>query len=133
MSPAVVSISSITRQYDLVALTTVLLVWGLAKACAAPPERPGGARRLRPWLAVLWVAAATAAALLTHYQAVLLVAGGVLYSLAGVLLPRPGRPAAALVAAAARPGRRRARRGPARAGLVRRLRARALASSTASR
>lgn len=89
VSPAVVSISSITRQYDLVALTTVLLVWGLAKACTAPPERPGGARRRRPWpwLAVVWVAVATAAALLTHYQAVLLIAGGALYSLAGVLLP----------------------------------------------
>ncbi len=88
VSPAVVSISAITRQYDLVALTTILVVWGLAKACEAPPERPGGARSLRPWLAVLWVAAATAAALLTHYQAVLLVAGGVLYGLAGVLLSR---------------------------------------------
>ena len=89
-----VSISSITRQYDLVALTTILLVWGLVNACGAPPERPEGERRLRtwPWLAVLWVAAATAAALLTHYQAVLLVAGGVLYGLAGVLLPgRDGR------------------------------------------
>ena len=85
------------------------------------------ARGVRPaWLDVLWLAAATAAALLTHYQAVLLVAGGV------ALRPRrrrswpAGTAGAALVAAAPRPGRRRARRGLARAGLVRRLRPRAL-------
>ena len=90
VSPAVVSVSSITRQYDLVALTTVLLVWGLVKACGAPPEQLEGERRPRTWLwlAVLWVAAATAAALLTHYQAVLLVAGGAFYVVAGFLLAR---------------------------------------------
>ena len=90
VSPAVVSVSSITRQYDLVALTTVLLVWGLVKACGAPPEQLEGERRPRtwPWLAVLWVAAAAAAALLTHYQAVLLVAGGAFYVVAGFLLAR---------------------------------------------
>jgi hypothetical protein len=90
VSPAVVSVSSITRQYDLVALTTVLLVWGLVRACGAPPDQLEGERRPRtgPWLAVLWVAVATAAALLTHYQAVLLVAGGALYVVAGFLLAR---------------------------------------------
>ena len=89
VSPAVVSISSLTRQYDLVALTTILLVWGLVRAAAPPPGRGSGERRSRawPWLYVLWLAAATAAALLTHYQAVLLVAGGVIYGLAGVLVP----------------------------------------------
>ena len=75
VSPAVVSISSLTRQYDLVALTTILLVWGLVRTRRAG-RRDGGRRsRLRPWLDVLWLAAATGAALLTHYQAVLLVAG----------------------------------------------------------
>ena len=34
VSPVVVSISSLTRQYDLVALTTILLVWGLVRATA---------------------------------------------------------------------------------------------------
>jgi hypothetical protein len=89
VSPAVVSISSLTRQYDLVALTTILLVWGLARATAPRSRRRDGERRsrLRPWLDVLWLAAATCAALLTHYQAVLLVAGAVMYSLAGILLP----------------------------------------------
>jgi hypothetical protein len=85
----VVSISSLTRQYDLVALTTILLVWGLVRATAPRGGRRDGERRsrLRPWLDVLWLTAATGAALLTHYQAVLLVAGAVLYSLAGILLP----------------------------------------------
>ena len=89
VSPAVVSISSIVRHYDLVALTTVLLVWGLVRASAPRPGRHDGQRdpRTWPWLDILWVAAASAAALLTHYQAVLLIAGGVLYGLAGVLVP----------------------------------------------
>ncbi len=81
VSPAVVSISSLTRQYDLVALLTVLMVWGLART--AMPR--SGWRR---WADVVWLTAATAAALLTHYQAVILVAGGALYAFAGVLLPR---------------------------------------------
>jgi uncharacterized membrane protein len=80
VSPAVVSISSIARQYDLVALTTVLLVWGLANAVK---RRVRGAR----WPFLLWVSAATAAALLTHYQAVILVGGAAVYVIAGALLP----------------------------------------------
>ncbi len=89
VSPAVVSISSLTRQYDLVALTTILLVWGLVRTTAPRGGLRDGDRRsrLRPWLDVLWLTAATGAALLTHYQAALLVAGAVLYSLAGILLP----------------------------------------------
>ncbi len=89
VSPAVVSISSLTRQYDLVALTTILLVWGLVRAARPVAGPRDGERRSRIWrsLDILWLGAATAAALLTHYQAVLLVAGGVLYSLAGVILP----------------------------------------------
>jgi len=82
VSPAVVSISALTRQYDLVALTAVLLVWGLVRVTAPRPGRRG-------WPDVVWLAAATAAALLTHYQAVLLVAGGALYVLAGLLRPGP--------------------------------------------
>ena len=91
VSPAVVGISALTRQYDLVALTATLLVWGLVRAAAARPGR-------RRWPDVVWVAAASCAALLTHYQTILLVAGGVLFALAGVLLPgddterRPGWP-----------------------------------------
>jgi len=82
VSPAVVGISSIARQYDLVALTAVLLVWGLVRVTAADGVRgeakPRAARR---WLDVAWLAAATAAALLTHYQAALLVAGAAVYVL----------------------------------------------------
>ena len=114
VSPAVVSISSIVRQYDLVALTTVLLVWGLVRSSV----RRDGERvsRTWPWLDILWLAAASAAALLTHYQAVILVAAGVLYGLAGLLVPgqdarrRPwwpstlGLAAGALVAALLAPG-----------------------------
>jgi uncharacterized membrane protein len=98
VSPAVVSISALTRQYDLVALTAVLLVWSLARATA--PR--SGWRRL---LDVAWVAAATAAALMTHYQLLLLVAGGVVYVLGGAALtrhharPRPWWPALAGLAA----------------------------------
>ena len=80
MSPAIVSVSSITRQYDLVALTTALFVWGLVRAVAPRP----GARR---WPDVLWVAAAACAALLTHYQMLLLVAGGVVFALVARRLP----------------------------------------------
>ena len=89
VSPAVVSISSITRQYDLVALTTVLLVWGLVRATSPQPGgRDAGPRsRTRPWVDILWLAAATAAALLTHYQEVLLVVGGALYAVAGGFVP----------------------------------------------
>jgi hypothetical protein len=78
VSPAVVSISSIARQYDLVALTATLFVWGLVRAVA---PRSGGRR----WPDLLWVAAAACAALLTHYQMTLLVAGGALYA---VVAPR---------------------------------------------
>ena len=95
VSPAVVSISSLTRQYDLVALTSVLLVWGLVRTARPRPGRRGDGNapvRVRTWPDILWVAAATAAALLTHYQAVLLVAGGVVFALAGAFLPvRAGR------------------------------------------
>ena len=83
VSPAVVGISSITRQYDLVALTAVLLVWGLVRVTAADDfrseaKKPHAAWR---WFDVVWLAAATAAALLTHYQAALLVAGAAVYSI----------------------------------------------------
>ncbi len=118
VSPAVVGISSLTRQYDLVALTTVLLVWGLVRTVTQRPEPSAreGRPRAWPWLEVLWLAAATAAALLTHYQAVLLVAGGAVYGLARVLLPGQdtrrrswwppllGLAAGALVAALLAPG-----------------------------
>ncbi|HTX70811.1 MAG TPA: glycosyltransferase family 39 protein [Thermoleophilia bacterium] len=104
VSPAVVSISSIARQYDLVGLTTVLFVWGLVDAVRARGRERGdgghddGLERARGdaragapegarWPYLLWLAAATAAALLTHYQAVLLVAGAVIYVLAGPFLP----------------------------------------------
>jgi len=90
VSPAVVSVSSLTRQYDLLALSTVLLVWGLARAMSDDAETgdaPTAAAPWRTWPSVLWVAAATAAVLLTHYQAVILVFGGVVYVLAGCLVP----------------------------------------------
>jgi hypothetical protein len=88
VSPAVVGISSIARQYDLVALTAVLLVWGLVRATAADGMR-GEARSpaARRWLDVAWLGAATAAALLTHYQAALLVAGAAVYVLVAHRLP----------------------------------------------
>ena len=130
VSPAVVSISSIARQYDLVALTTVLLAWGLVRASAPEPDdvrRERQPRAPRAGSPSLWVAAATAAALLTHYQAVLLVAAGVVYVVAGAYLGGRYGAAPVLVADARRPGRRRARGRAARARLVRRVRARALA------
>ncbi len=83
VSPAVVGISSITRHYDLVALTAVLLVWGLVRVTGADDFR-GEAKKPRAvcrWFDVAWLAAATAAALLTHYQAALLVAGATAYSI----------------------------------------------------
>lgn len=80
VSPAVVSISALARQYDLLALTTVLLVWGLVRVCA-----PGSRGRSVRVLDAVWLAAAAAAALLTHYQAVLLVAGAAVWAVAGAL------------------------------------------------
>ncbi len=93
VSPAVVGISSIARQYDLVALTTVLLAWGLVRVTAAGGIQGEVKRRVaRRWLDVAWLAAATAAALITHYQAALLVAGAAVYSLvAHRLAGRTGR------------------------------------------
>jgi len=82
VSPAVVGISSITRHYDLVALTAVLLVWGLVRVTAADDFRSEAKPRAAwRWFDVTWLAAATAAALLTHYQAALLVAGAIVYSI----------------------------------------------------
>jgi hypothetical protein len=87
VSPAVVGISAIARQYDLLALVTVLLVWGLVRATT--PRAGGSGRERGPaWPGSVWLAAATAAALLTHYQAILLVAGAAVWAVAGV--PRRG-------------------------------------------
>ena len=119
VSPAVVSISSIARQYDLVALTTVLLAWGLVRASAPEPDgdsahrrdalrrvarRPLGGRRHRRGAAhaLSGGAAGRRAASSTV--------------VAGAYLGGPVRPAPVLVAAARGPGRRRARRRPARPG-----------------
>lgn len=74
LSPAVVSISALTRQYDLVALATVLFVWGLVRATM--PDRR------RRWPDAVWVAAAACAALMTHYQTILLLLGGIVYAVA---------------------------------------------------
>ncbi len=74
LSPAVVSISALTRQYDLVALATVLFVWGLVRA-----TMPGRRRR---WPDAVWVAAAACAALMTHYQTILLLFGGIVFAVA---------------------------------------------------
>ena len=74
LSPAVVSISALTRQYDLVALFTVLFVWGLVRV-TAPGER-------RRWPDAVWLAAAACAALMTHYQTILLLLGGVVFAVA---------------------------------------------------
>jgi len=90
VSPAVVGISAIARQYDLLALATVLLVWGLVRATTPPRGRSRGSGRERGsvWLGAVWLAAAGAAALLTHYQAILLIAGAAVWAVAGV--PRRG-------------------------------------------
>jgi uncharacterized membrane protein len=105
LSPAVVGISSIARQYDLVALTAVLLVWGLVVAVKAWPGGGEAAGRRARWPSLVWLGAATAAALLTHYQAVLLLAGATVFVLAGPVLPgrlrRRGRWWPPLVALAA--------------------------------
>ena len=97
LSPAVVSISALTRQYDLVALATVLFVWGLVRA-TAPGER-------RRWPDAVWVAAAACAALMTHYQTILLLLGGIVFAVAVHLIGRRTEHAPALG-----PGRRRRRR-----------------------
>lgn len=86
VSPAVVGISAIARQYDLVALTTVLLVWGLVRITAT--ERDDARGTVNRWAGLAWLAAATAAALLTHYQAALLVAGAAAYVLVARRFPR---------------------------------------------
>jgi hypothetical protein len=97
VSPGVVGISALTRQYDLVALLTVLFVWGLVRA-TAPGER-------RRWPDAVWVAAAACAALMTHYQTVLLLLGGVAFAVAvhahgrRTKRRRPWAPAVAGVAA----------------------------------
>ena len=78
--------------------------WPPCCSCGASwARRPSAARGARAGSTSVWLAAATAAALLTHYQAVLLVAGAAVSCLAGALLPARGRPPRrALVAAAAR-------------------------------
>ena len=91
VSPAVVGISSIARQYDLVALSTVLLVWGLVRATAPARVRDGSpSERVRRVLNLVWLAVATVAALLTHYQAALLVAGAAVYVLVARRPPGEG-------------------------------------------
>ena len=80
LSPAVVSISALTRQYDLVALATVLFVWGLVRATA-----PGDKRR---WTDAVWVGAAAWAALMTHYQTIILLFGGGVFAVAVHLIGR---------------------------------------------
>jgi hypothetical protein len=110
VSPAVVGISAIARQYDLVALTTVLLVWGVVRVTSPGEAGPGPAQpgRARLWTGLVWTAAAAAAALLTHYQAALLVAGAAVYVLVARRLPvrdgprrSPWPPLLALAAGAA--------------------------------
>lgn len=97
LSPAVVSISILTRQYDLVAVFTVLFVWGLVRV-TAPGER-------RRWPDTVWLAAAACAALMTHYQTILLLLGGVVFAVAAHLIRRrteqrrPWAPAVAGIAA----------------------------------
>lgn len=60
VSPAVVAVSSDARQYDLLALVTVLFVWQALRFADAPPER---ARRAAVLLGVV-----AAAGALTHYH-----------------------------------------------------------------
>ena len=78
LSPAVVSISALTRQYDLLTLFTVLFVWGVVRATAP------GERRRSP--EAVWVAAAAGAALMTHYQSILLLLGGAVFAVAAHLI-----------------------------------------------
>jgi len=80
LSPAVVSISALTRHYDLLALFTVVFVWGLVRV-TTPGER-------RRWPDAVWLAAAACAALMTHYQTVLLLLGGVAFAVAAHVLGR---------------------------------------------
>ncbi len=80
LSPAVLIVSSMARQYDLLALFTILFVWALWRVTAP-------AARL-PWAAAVGLAAATAAGFLTHYQFVLVIGGGVLVAAARPALRR---------------------------------------------
>jgi hypothetical protein len=84
VSPAVVAISSEARQYDLLALVSVLCVWQALRLAEAPPGRAGGAAAL--------LGVATAAGALTHYHFALVAVAA-----AGVLALRlrqapPGAP-----------------------------------------
>ena len=75
VSPAVRITSSLARMYSLEALFCVLFVWSLV--AATDRERAPA----RPRLSAGLLALATAAGMLTHYQFVLVVAGGVAYVL----------------------------------------------------
>ncbi len=79
----VVGISLIARQYDLVALVTVLFVWLVVVVA----DRR---RRLR-WLDYVATAAVTAAGMLTHYQFVLVLLGGAVYLAFRLVRPDVGR------------------------------------------
>jgi hypothetical protein len=81
VSPGVVAVFVEARQYELLALLTILLAWQALRFCAAD----GGRRRDVAGLAVL-----TAAGLLTHYHFAIVVAG--VAGLLAVRLARDARP-----------------------------------------
>jgi Dolichyl-phosphate-mannose-protein mannosyltransferase len=79
VSPAVRLTSSMARMYPLLALFAVLFVWLLLIAT----DRPESARR--PLLVLALLAVVTAGGMLTQYQFVLIVAGGVALTVATLL------------------------------------------------
>ena len=78
VSPAVRLTSSMARMYPLLALFAVLFVWLLLNATDRPDSR-------RPVLVLALLAVATAGGMLTQYQFVLIVAGGVVLTVVTLL------------------------------------------------
>jgi len=92
VSPSLIATSLDARQYDLLALCTIVYtLLSLRYACAA--ERPG-------WSGFLQLALLTAVGMLTHYHFGLVVAGCIVFWVVVLSVRRDGRRAAAMLMSA---------------------------------